>query len=191
MKRKDRTNAQGGRKSGRLAPRKSKAGKSRPPRTAAEYFGRPQAFQERWHRAVGVISRMRTEGATLTKASRDAGISPRAVLRLAGSSVRKHSNGRYAAKSSDRLLRILRVPDADGTREVAVKGSRQASLLGEYWAGLQHYLQTGNASRLERFKDKSIKTADGTVIPLLTDKVELNRLGSAGVLSFESIYRSA
>jgi hypothetical protein len=119
-------------------------------------------------------------------------VSPKTVKRWAGSALEKSSNGRYAPKRSDRLLRVLKVPDRQGTREVTVRGSRQASFLGKYWAALQRYLETGDASRLEKFKGKSITDANGAVIPLLTDRVELNRSASAGVLSFESLYsRSA
>jgi hypothetical protein len=69
-----------------------------------------------------------------------------------------------------------------------VRGSRQATQLAEYWNAVHRYLETGDASRLEKFRDKSIKDADGVQILLPTDRTELNRLGSAGVLSFESLY---
>ena len=79
-----------------------------------------------------------------------------------------------------------------GASEIVVRGRHIAGQLGRYWSALQRYLQTGDASRLEKFQGKSIRAADGTQIHLLTDRRELNRLGSAGVLSFESLYsRSA
>lgn len=73
-------------------------------------------------------------------------------------------------------------------REIAVRGSRQATLLGEYWNGVRKYLTTGDASGLKKFRGKKIRDTDGDQIPLITDLTELNRLGSAGVLSFESMY---
>jgi hypothetical protein len=134
---------------------------------------------------------MRAEKASLKKAALEVGIRPEIVKRWVASALEKRS-GRFAAKKNDQLLRVLRIPSADGTREVAVRGSKRASLLGEYWAALQRYLETGDGSRLEKFRGKSVKTADGTEIQLLTDRAELNRMGSAGVLSFESLYsRSA
>jgi hypothetical protein len=134
---------------------------------------------------------MRAEKMSFKKAALVSGINPETVKRWAGTALEKR-NGRFVAKKSDQLLRVLKIPSPDGTREVAVRGSRRASLLGEYWAALQRYLESGDASRLEKFRGKSVKTADGTEIQLLTDRAELNRMGSAGVLSFESLYsRSA
>jgi len=69
-----------------------------------------------------------------------------------------------------------------------VRGSKQVSLLAEYWNALHRYLQTGDASQLKTFQGKHIKDANGADVPLTTDQAVLNRLGSAGVLSFESLY---
>jgi hypothetical protein len=105
--------------------------------------------------------------------------------------LRKRTNGQYAARASDSLLRVLVIPSAKGLREVAVKDSRQASDLGKYWDAVQHYIETGDSSRLREFVRKQIEDADGIQIPLMTDVAELDRLGSAGVLSFESLYAKA
>ena len=59
---------------------------------------------------------------------------------------------------------------------------------GEYWNAVHRYLSTGDASRLVNFRGKHITDAQGEKFPLLTDREELDRLGSAGVLSFESLY---
>jgi hypothetical protein len=46
----------------------------------------------------------------------------------------------------------------------------------------------GDYSRVEKYRGKSIKDADGKIHTLITDRAELKRLGNAGVLSFESLY---
>jgi hypothetical protein len=162
------------------------------PRSAAQYNALPDRSKDTLERALKVITKMRGEKLSLKKAALEAGVKPETVKRWAGSALTKRANGRYATKKSDQLLRVLKIPSADGTRDIPVRGSRQATLLAEFWNAAHHYLETGDASRLEKFKGKSIKTADGTEIPLPTDRAELNRLGSAGVLSFESLYsRSA
>lgn len=52
--------------------------------------------------------------------------------------------------------------------------------------------QRGDDSALRKFRGVRIRAASGESIPLLTEPEELNRLGNAGVLSFESLYaRSA
>jgi hypothetical protein len=84
------------------------------------------------------------------------------------------------------------IPTPEGPREIAVRGSKQVTLLAEYWNALHRYLQTGDSVLLKTFRGKHIKDANGVDVPLPTDLPVLNRLGSAGVLSFESLYaRSA
>ena len=167
--------------------KKAKA-KQPPPRSESQYRAKPEKFKELWDRVIGVISKMRTEKVSLTQASRDSKISPRSVLRWGGPAIRKQKNGKYAAKPRDNLLRILRIPTQEGARDIALRGSPQASVLGEYWNAVHRYLETGDASQLEKFRGKHIKDADGASIPLITDTATLNLLGSAGVLSFESLY---
>lgn len=84
------------------------------------------------------------------------------------------------------------VPSDKGPVEVALLDSRQASILGKYWGAVHRYLAMGDASEIVKFNGKHITDADGKRLDLMTTLSELDRLGSAGVLSFESIYaRSA
>jgi|SRR5579884_3106230 len=161
------------------------------PRTTDQYLAKPERFQGLWNRITKVISKMRGEKTSLQKAAREVGISPRTVVRWSGKTLTKNSSGRYAVKGNDRLLRVLVVPGSDGPREIGVRGSRTASELGKYWSAVHKYLSTGDTSRLEKFQGKKIKDANGNEILLLTELRELNSLASAGVLSFESIYRRA
>jgi hypothetical protein len=158
------------------------------PRTAEEFFAMSKQFQDRWTRAAHVISKMRADGVSLRRASREFGIAPRMVRRLAGPALRKRPNGRYAAKPIDRLLRVLVIPTKQGPGEIAVRDSRQATQLADYWIAVHRYLQTGDASSIKKFRGKRVTDATGKRVRLVTDLNELDRLGSAGVLSFESIY---
>ena len=160
------------------------------PRNVEDFFSKSEEFQDTWNRILHAISRMRADGFSLAQASREYGIDRRRVLKLAGSALRK-TKGRYVAKASDRLLRVLIVPTPDGLREIAVGDSRQASQLAEYWDAVQRYLQKGDESELRKFHGKQIKDATGQPIRLLTNREELDRLGNAGVLSFESLYARA
>lgn len=175
----------GDRKKRRFSRRRTR---SITPRTAEQYFAKPARFQELWNRITQVISKMRSSKVSLQKASREFGVDPRTVVRQGGSALRKSANGRFEAKSRDRLLRIMVFPTHNGTREIAVRGSRPASQLGQYWAAVQRLLQTGDASKLQKFRDKKIRDANGNQISLVTDVQQLKRSGAAGVFSFESIY---
>jgi hypothetical protein len=75
-------------------------------------------------------------------------------------------------------------------REIATRDSREASMVAEYWIAVNRYVdpESGDASSLQKFKGKYVTDSSGKKVPLLTDVSELDRLASAGVLSFESIY---
>lgn len=158
------------------------------PRTAKEFFAKPKSFQDTWTGVTQIISKMRADRMSLRQASCEFGLDPRFVVRLGKSALRKRKNGQYVARRSDKLLRILAVPTPDGVREVATRDSKEATQLGKYWAAVQKYLQTGNESGLKKFRRKRITDASGKKIPLVLDTAVLDQLGSAGVLSFESLY---
>ena len=158
------------------------------PKTAEQYFRRPHRSQETWSRVAHVIAKMRSGSLSLTRAAREVGISRDAVKRWAKTALRKNTAGRYVAKKTDRLLRVLQIPGKDGPREVAVRNSREATILGEYSAALGKYTSTGDDSDLKRFTGMSVIDVNGARVPLLTDLREIDRLAGAGVLSFESLY---
>jgi len=172
----------------KIGPHPVAKGKHVAPRTADDYFSKSERFQDKWSRVTHVISKMRVEGVSLPEASREFGLDPRTVVRWGNPALKKRTNGRYSAKPTDTLLRVLVMPTGDGLREVAVRDSRQASLLAEYWVAVQRYLETGNASAVRKIRRKTIFDADGKRVRLIKDLAELGRLGSAGVLSFESLY---
>ena len=60
------------------------------------------------------IAKMRKEGISLRKAARGAKVSPRTVIKKAASALRKNKSGRYTAKTSDRLVRVLMIPTPEG-----------------------------------------------------------------------------
>lgn len=159
------------------------------PRTSKQYFALPDDLQDRWDRVVHVIAKMRADGTSLTQASRDFGLDPRVVRARAGSALRKTKNGRYVARSSDTLLRVLKIPSTLGHQlEVGVRDSATASRIAEYSDAIQKFIYTGDSSKLKKFRRMKLFDEKGKRIMLLTDLAELQRLGSAGVLSFESLY---
>lgn len=157
------------------------------PKTLAQYNAKPARSQAAIDNVAHVITRMR-EGASLTRASAEYGVDPRTVVRLGGSALRKDKAGRYRAKASDNLLRVLGVPVYGGREAFAVRGSHAATAISERSRAQGHFLATGDESKLRKLRGKKIKDASGREVPFLTDLDELERLGDAGVLQFESIY---
>jgi hypothetical protein len=166
--------------------RGTKTSRRKKPTSLRQYRAMSPVEQENWDSLAHIISSVR-QGIPLRRASKEFGITPGTVLKRAASVLRKR-NGRYVATKTDRLLRVLSILKTKGKQEIATRDSRQASLIGGYWAALQHYLQTGDDSALLKFKKIRIVDASGKRHRLLTDLAELNRQASAGVLSFESMY---
>ena len=150
-------------------------------------MARKRTNQATTTKAGQVLTRMR-DGASLKQASREIGIDPRTVERVAGPALKQARSGRYVASGRDRLQREVRIPSADGLRDVTVRDSKAASLVGEYWNEVHAYLAKGDASGLARFAKLHVTDANGERVPLLVDRDALDELGNAGVLSFESIY---
>jgi hypothetical protein len=157
------------------------------PATAEEFFAMPESMQELYLVVLNLVALVR-QGFSRARAMRELRLTPAQVNRFARSAFRKLKNGHYVAKTYDTLLRVVMVVSEDGLREVATRDSRQASKAGKHSAAVNRYLQTGDASRLAQFKGKYIIDALGERVPLLTDLEELDGMGSAGVLSFESLY---
>ncbi len=170
--------------------KKTKRGLKRP-RTSEQYFALPESQQETWNRVAHVIAKMRSDKISLTKASREFGLNPKTVQARAGSALRKTKAGRYVARPSDKLLRVLVVPGPQGLTEIAVRGSESASKIAEYSDAVQTYLRTGDSRKLRKFGRLKLIDEKGKRIKLITDLARLRELGSAGVLSFESLYRRA
>lgn len=157
------------------------------PTTARQYFSLSPKNQEIWDSVGHFVSKVR-EGLTVSKAAKEFGLPSKTAIDLGRSALRKQKNGRYVAKKKDQLLRVVNVLTSDGRKEIATRDSRQASLVGGHWAAVQKFLQTGDDSALLKFGKKKIVDASRKRFLLLTDPKELERLGSAGVLTFESMY---
>lgn len=137
--------------------------------------------------AAHVLTRMR-EGYSLTSASTEYGVDRRTVEKLAEKALHKTESGRYAVRVSDNLPRILVVPIEGELKEVRVRGSRAASQLAARLSAQREFLATGNDAKIRTLQREKVYDASGREIPFLTELDELERLGDAGILSFESIY---
>jgi hypothetical protein len=142
--------------------------------------------QETWDSVAHVVSRMR-DGISLPKAANEFGIAPPIVVKLGRPALRKRK-GRYVVAKTDSLLRVLSILSVEGKKVIAIRDSRQASFVGQHWAAVQRYLQTGDDSALLKFRNKKVTDTSRKRHLLLTNLKELDRQASAGALSFESLY---
>jgi predicted DNA-binding protein (UPF0251 family) len=158
--------------------------------TIEQFFALPQRTQEILLALPEAVSLMKSNDIPARRAAGAAGISRSTLIRRGGSALKKLANGRYATKPNDHLFRPVIVVSENGPVEVATRNFREASKAGKHFSAVERYLgETGDDSALRRFRGKYIIDAQGNRIWLLTDTDELDRLGSRGELSFESLYK--
>jgi hypothetical protein len=135
-----------------------------------------------------VLSIMRREGVSLTRAARKAGTTAATVRKYVSPALRRDGRGRYAVTPSDRLTREMRFYAPDGMIEIKLRGSRAASRIAEHAAAVHLFLHKGRTDVLKPFIGKSVRGTDGVAHPFVTDPAILKRLGEAGETSFERLY---
>jgi hypothetical protein len=135
-------------------------------------------------RALGVTSRMARENVSLTKAARLEGTTVANVHKWAEPALERKPSGRYAPKPN-RLYRRMVAITTEGSVEVSVRTSKQASLIGAHHAAVKKFLgpRGGDEAVLRLFRNK---TVDGK--QLETDAAKLEELWRIGDLDYGDIY---
>lgn len=141
-------------------------------------------------RALDAISLMRRDNVSLSRAARLAGTTVNAVRRHAGRVLEQADSGRYRAKPYDRMVREMRFLTREGVMVLSIRDSRSASKIARHMGAVDHYLKTGDDSRLRRLRGKGVWT-NKRFYPFLTDLDALDRLANAGEVSFEELYARA
>jgi hypothetical protein len=144
---------------------------------------RSERQKEARTRALHALAAMR-QGASISKAGRENGVTSRTIKRYAGSAlVQDRPGGRIRATKSDRLVRYLQIPRPDGPKDVTVRGSKAASEFANYKAAINRLLR-GDRHALDRWHGKTIQG-----IPLITDTKILVEQARKEILPY-SLYRS-
>lgn len=157
---------------------KPKRGSAKPKSTVG------QAAQRR---ALKALTLMR-KGVSRQKAAAKAKTSPRTIQKYAGDVVRV-KDGHYKAKPSDTKSRRMKVLTDQGLMVAEVRGSRSAGRLSKYWSAVDHFLRTGDQSRLQPFVGQRLRVK-GQYVEFITDPRTLMRQGHVGEVRFEDLYES-
>lgn len=119
--------------------------------------------------SLEVLKLMR-HGLSLSKASKQVGISPNTVRKYIGSALYKKHN-RLIAKKSDNLLRKVPIYKNCGEISITIKGNRQATLVGQYHSAIGRLPH--DRSALLPFKKIKIKDSYGKTHTLETNTVKI------------------
>jgi hypothetical protein len=111
------------------------------------------------------------------------------VLKYAGGALKK-TDRVYVAQRFDHAPRRMKLMTPSGLTVETIAGSRSASRIATYMSAVDHYLRTGDASRLRPFIGSAIR-ASGKRFPFVTDLRTLRRLAYVNEVSFEDLYGDA
>lgn len=134
-------------------------------------------------RSLKALSAMR-RGASISRAGRENGVTPRTIKRYVGSAlVQDRPGGRIRATKTDRLVRYLQIPGVHGPIEIEVRGSKAAREFARYKAAVNRFLR-GDRNALADWHGKKIAG-----IELVTAGNTLKGLAERELLPY-SLYRS-
>ena len=110
-------------------------------------------------RALEVLSHARRSGQSLSRLSREHKISAEAVLKATNSF--EKVKGRWKAKKTDKISRIMAINENGKELFIEVTDSRYATIIGKYHSAVKEYLNTGNTEVLAEFEGKKVKDSSG------------------------------
>jgi hypothetical protein len=138
-------------------------------------------------RALKALSLMR-KGLSRAKAAVRAKTTPQTIQKYARKAIRRRE-GTYYARPTDQMPRPMRVLTEQGVTVADVRSSRVASRLSKYWGAVDHYLRTGDRTRLRPYEGRRLR-AGGHLFKFITDPDLLARLAEAGEVRFEDLYET-
>ena len=127
-------------------------------------------------RALEVLSYTRKSGQSLSRLSREHRISAKAVLKATNSF--KKVKGRWKAKKTDKISRIMAINEGGKELFIEVTDSRYATLIGKYHSTVKEYLNTGNTDVLAEFDGKRVKDSSGKWHTLETDPSAIREINA-------------
>lgn len=120
------------------------------------------------------LSEARRNKKSLTKASKEKGITLKTVLQHTNAF--KKIGNRWMPKSHDRISRVMKINENGKTISIEIKDSRIASIIGSYNSAVGKYRDTGDISELLKFEGKTVKDAQGNIHVFETDTDALDRI---------------
>jgi len=85
----------------------------------------------------------------------------------------KKVNGKLVVKQWDIVPRIMLINENGEEKSIEVKNSRTAGVIGRYFNSIKHFLNTGDKSKLDKFRNRKIKDSSGKLHRLETNPSEI------------------
>jgi len=126
-------------------------------------------------KSLVVISELRnSKTKTLPQAANDNGITVKNVIKHTNGF--KKLNGKLVVKRWDRIHRVMRINTNGKEKSAEIRDSRTASVVGRYHNAVKQFLNTGDKSKLSKFRNKKIKDSKGKLYKLETNPEEITKI---------------
>ena len=126
-------------------------------------------------KSLAVLTELRnSKTKTLPQAANDHNITVKNVIRHANGF--KKTNGKLVVKRWDRINRVMRVNSNGEEKSIEIRDSRTASVVGRYHNAVKQFLNSGDKTKLSKFKNKKVKDSKGKLHKLETDPDEIIRI---------------
>ena len=122
-----------------------------------------------------MLSELRnTKSKTISQAANDNNITIKNVIKHTNGF--KNVNGKLVVKRWDRIKRVMRINSGGKEKSVEIKDSRTASVVGRYHNAVKQFLNTGNRTKLSKFRNKKVKDSSGKLHLLETNSEKIIRI---------------
>jgi len=85
----------------------------------------------------------------------------------------KKVNGKLIVKRWDIVPRVMLINENGIEKSIEVKNSRTAGVIGRYHNAVKHFLNTGDKTKLNKFKNRKIKDSSGKLHRLETNPLKI------------------
>ena len=126
-------------------------------------------------KSLAVISELRSSKTkTLPQAANDNDITVQNVIKHTNGF--KKVNGKPVVKRWDRIRRVMRINTGGKEKSVEIRDSRTASVVGRYHNAIKQFLNTGDKTKLSKFRNKKVKDSKGKSHRLETNPKEIIKI---------------
>ena len=126
-------------------------------------------------KSLAVISELRNSKIkTLPQAANDNDISVKNVILHTNGF--KKVNGKSVVKRWDRVKRVMRVNTSGKEKSIEIRDSRTASVVGRYHNAVKQFLNTGDKTKLSKFRNKRVKDSKGKLHRFETNPDEIIKI---------------
>jgi len=126
-------------------------------------------------KSLTVLSEMRnTKSKTLQQSANDNGVTVKNVIKHTNGF--KKVNGKLVVKRWDRIQRVMKINTNGKEKSIIIQDSRAATVVGKFFNATKHFLNTGDKTKLSKFRNKKVKDSKGKLYRLETRPEEIIRI---------------